>query len=1163
MIKGFRCLYFVAVLGCILPAAGAAGSTLGWRTFSKDENTWIYSPRGLMLFSTLSRSIKPVTIDATRPVDTLTDCVEYDGYLWVACNAGIYQIDLGTQSGERIAMPDDAVKNGKIAQDFDYLWFGTGDTLFQFDKLGREWLTFALPRKIERLIGIWSNGDEVFCLGTDALLRFTVSTEKWNIYPHEKPFGAGAVFYPGSEVFKVLDGATIMRYEPGSFSWQKTSLGGAPKDLFDMGDELYVTDGSIVKQVNASTGMVRPLNIPKIDNIESITVTGDSLTMVTPGRIAAYSISNETMNFTEYEKDFTIQGIQKILPLQSFLVVVTEGTVVLYEKSTKAWQYVPRSGMKQKVQAFTWNEEECVLRYGNGFQSSLSGSMESGMKLESGGYEYDTTIQWRSTDTGYAAEIDKIDSTPLLKLSDPSFYGNVTLHSSDKNDRVADVFFDNTSFITAPKKGLYYRGNRDDYLNTLRVGTTNNEQMASTVLPQVDMEGGGIVLESKKRLEKRDRKVARVAGGSGYVTSRTVTRKLPYRADGTYKLFEDNGSDSTVKKTTTIIPGSMKVMVDGALLDSTYYTLYASTGKLEFNTSAPVDPVSSLTVEYMEQPLPEGDISTVEFIPSRHFGKLHYGTATVSPTEWISAKVGYTGVDRDSLNNIVTAATPIEVRSDKTKLMVKATPEIAYDVQSGAKAGGATLQSRFGSSTGLLFNGRFADSNFVSTDTLTRGFGQLRKEYDATFYHDVRQELPLSYYQHQRFSEGGSENRFEFNAGSHFTSFPFLDLTFSRTVFEKESDAGSAAAVFDSIFQKKDKMYLRLYETSSPFLEKLTRFEKIAYEIGHSEYRTAERGSGEWNNGRLSTLQLTLMPTQRIIMLGEMLYRGSMEIDGAPSSDIIPRTSLQLIDVPKGVDVSGFYNINYKKYWEDHMSTDTISRILNVVLKPGQWFAPLGWFSPRGQISQNIQAQFSGVDVSVWDILNGTDGSRDAEIVKELGVNIFPMDGMLLTNTNKWTEGTRFDGYKFQTINRLQMVFNSRNILTVNYNFKDDQSVSGHNGIMMFEKTWASWLRTTPAALFETQTDSTSNIITAGPKLTLNLNVKNFGIIRLLTNVHEVKFGWNRINGDLHSTPDFTYLFNLRLKIKPNIEIANIEQIQLKEGNYESFISKLNLFVYF
>ncbi len=1148
----------------ILSSIGGAESSLSWRVFNKNENTWIYYPKGLMLFSTLTRTVKPVSIDATRRIDTLTDCIVYDDYLWVSSNAGLYQIDMASQSVERIPFPvDDSTSAGKIGQDMDYLWFVSGRSLWQFDKLGREWFEFPLPETVESPIGLWSNGDEVFCLGRSILFRFTTSTEKWNRYPLDTPLSGKAIFYPGTETFKVIDGNRMLLYQPGSFSWVKTDLGETPVDLFDNGNEIYTSDGSKVRQINCETGMIRPLNIPNVGGIQAITVAGDSVMMVMKDRVAAFSVSQETVNITEYENDFVLSDVQKILPLQPFLVLITGKKIIIYEKVTKAWQYIPRTGMQQKVKVFSWNEEECALRYGGGYQTTLSGNLEIGEALQAAGYEYDTTGYRTEIVDGLRTRVPVVDSELVLNFSRPSVYGQVNMHTADKNDRVADLFFDNTSFSTTPKKGLYYRGNRDDYLNTLRLGTTNNKQMASAVLPQVSMEGGTVVLDSRKKLEKRDRKVARVTGGGGYVTSRTITRKLPYRADGTYYLLENEG-DSTVRSGTAIIPGTIKVLVDGAVIDTTYYTLYTSTGKLEFNTSAPIDPVSSLTAEYQVQPLPDDEkkITDVEFIPSSHFGKLYYGNFTLSPTEWISARVGYTGIDRDSLHSIISAAIPLELRSERAKLMVKATPEFSYDATNNAKAGGVTMQSRLGSSTGLLFNGRYIDSNFVSTDTLTQGIGALRKEYDVTLYHDIRQELPQSYYQHQRFSDLGSENRYEFKSGVHFTGFPFLDLTASRTLFEKIG-GGEEANVFDSLFTKKDKLHFRLYETSSPFLQKLTRFKKISYELGHSEYRSLSRDESEWNHGRVSTLQFTLMPIQRIIMLGEMLYRGSVEIEGAPTSDIAPRLSFQMVDFPKGIDLSGLYSVNYKNFGDRKMSTDTLVRMVNVVLKPGQWFAPLGWFSPRAQISQHVQSSFASVGVPVWDMLTGANGERNAEIVKEVGVNIFPTDGILLTNTNRWVESSRKETVKYQSINRLQLLFDARNIVTSNYNVSLEGENSSHNLLAYYEKIWSGWLRTSPAVLFNAKTDSTGNTISSGPKFTLNLNFKDIGIIRMLSNIHEFQAGWNRVNGELHSEPDISYNFTLRLNLRPNLELSNIEKLQFKEGKFADFLARLILSIYF
>lgn len=1153
----------VLILVCAFSLQAAAAQTgRSWRIFSKNENTWVYHPKGLMLFSSLSRTVKPVTIDAVRAIDTLTDCIDYDGYLWVSCNAGLYQVDGASQSVERIPLPgSDSTAMGKIAQDADYMWLGTTEKLLQFDKLGREWFTFELPQAMERIVGLWSNGDEVFCIGNKVLYRFTTSTEKWNTYPLEQPFGNDAIFYPGTGVFKVIDGKMVYLYQPASFSWQITDLGELPVDIYDRESELYCNfGGNKVKLINCSNGMVQPYNIPNIEGVQNISLTGDSLLMVQEKRVSAYSLTGDIVNVTEFENGKKISGVEKILPLQEFIVMITAEEIVVYEKKTKAWQYIKRSGMEQKVQKFSWNEEECALRPGNGVKSVMSGNIEMNMALKSDGYEYDTTYGWEDRG-GSLTWVEHVDSQSLLKLVLPEYYGNVTLHSSDKNDRVADLFFKNSSSSTAPVKGVYYRGNKDDYLNTLKVGTTDNEQMTTELLPKVDMEGGSVVFESRQRLEKRDRKVARLAGGAGYITSRTITTKLPYRADGTYYLL-NTGSDSVPREKISIIPGSMRVIVDGAVLDTTYYNLYNSIGKLQFNTSTPIDPVSALTVEYQVEPLPNGSISDVEIIPSSHFGKLQYGTATVSPTEWVSAKIGYTGIDRDTLHQIITASTPLELRNDKTKMMLKATPEFSYNVFNGSKAGGATLQSRLGGKTGVLFNTRFADDNFVSTDTLTTGLGALRFEYDAAVNHDLRQELPLSYYQHQRYGENGAENRFEFKSGVHYTNFPFLDLTMSRTVFDKNDDEDELN-VFDSMFHKKDKLQLRLYETSARKLEKITGFNKIAYEIQHSEYRSTTQNDNTWNSGRVSTLQFTLIPIQRIVLLGEMLYRGSMEMEGAPSADIIPRISFQLIDVPKGVDVSGYYFVNNKRYWSDQLSTDTITRSVKVVFRPGQWWAPLGWFTPRAQLTQNIQTLFGDPDPTPWQVLTGDDGLKTRDIIREVGVNIFPSDGMTFTNTNRWSESSLREGYRFATVNRMQLVFNSRNIVTATYNYTGEDPYYVQNGLLMYEKTWTSWLRTSPAAMMDAKKDSTGSLFSAGPKLTVNLNFQDLGILRMLNNMYDVKVSWNKAHGELHSVPDVSYNFSLRLKLKPNLELSNDELLQFKEGKYDDFVSRLNLFVYF
>ena len=155
-------------------------------------------------------------------------------------------------------------------------------------------------------MGLWSNGEEVFYLGSKVLYRFTTSTEKWNPYPLDGQLGAGAVFYPGADGFKVVDGAQVLLYQPASFSWVKTDVGAPTLDIADKGSIMYFTDGSQVREVNCETGLVKPLIIPNVAGISAIALAADSIMMVMSKRVAAYSLTKETMNIMDYEKDFSI-----------------------------------------------------------------------------------------------------------------------------------------------------------------------------------------------------------------------------------------------------------------------------------------------------------------------------------------------------------------------------------------------------------------------------------------------------------------------------------------------------------------------------------------------------------------------------------------------------------------------------------------------------------------------------------------------------------------------------------------------------------------------------------------------------------------------------------------------------------------------------------------
>ena len=377
------------------------------------------------------------------------------------------------------------------------------------------------------------------------------------------------------------------------------------------------------------------------------------------------------MDFIEYSEDLDPSSIEKISFHDKFLVVIYESFIALYDFANRSWQKSSRGEFKQKLKAVTWDDKGFVARYAPGYQSSLTGSFEENFSLRMKGFKYDTLVHTRRVD-GRVIRDTTIDSIRIFGYSLPSLpLMNLNLRTTYPNDRNLDITFNNTSLSTVPNKGIYYQGNRDDRLNSIRIGSTSNSQFSSTTLPAVQIEGGSVVVESKKRTEKRDRKVLRVAAGSGLITTKTRWCTLPYRSDGTYYLinktksitdstdndedimdsdiYDVSNSDTLNADTTRIVPGSVRVWVDGEQLDSTQYTFYSLTGKLQFSPNAPIDAVSIITIQYKIQTIPDGGINEVELIPEHNFGLMHYGSVTVSPTDWISARVGIVGLDADTI----------------------------------------------------------------------------------------------------------------------------------------------------------------------------------------------------------------------------------------------------------------------------------------------------------------------------------------------------------------------------------------------------------------------------------------------------------------------------------------------------------------------------------
>jgi hypothetical protein len=1179
------------ILGILLFISSIFSAPLDWRIYKNENSAWICSATEIQVFTPATRNLRSLTIDQTRLVNRLYDFVEYDGFLWVTSDAGVYKVDMNTMGAERIALPGDSIIDGHIAIDMDYMWIATTQTLFKYDQLGQEWLKYPLPEAIPVVNGVYSNGDEVFCVAGTKLYRFTVSTEKWDVFPNSKEVSLQSQLVPGSSSFKFIDGAYVRVYKPSSYSWDNISTGKNLVDYIDEDSVVYYCAGKNVCKLNAVNSAIRPFDIPGIDTVYAIEKLSDTVIVATGKRLIKFDTKSSGMDFIEYSTDLKSTELEKVIVQGNFIITVYSSSFAIYDKENRGWQIIPRSSLKKNIKHFSWDNDGMTARYAPGYQSFLRGSIEEGMVFKYKGYEYDTTVKIKLI-SGKVTRDTTFDSTRVFGYTIPKVpLMNLNLRTSDPNDRSLDLFINNTSLSTPAEKGLYYKGNRDDRLNNIRAGTTSNDQLSSMTLPEIQLEGVSAGLESKMRVEGRDRKLVKIAGGSGYITSRTEWRTLPYRSDGSYYLMKkrkdltdsttvdstlSDAIDSTVadtalvkgnRDTLQIIPGTVRVWIDGELLDSTYYTFYSPTAKLLFTSNAPVDPASAITIQYKIQTIPDEGIDEVEFIPEHNFGMLDFGALTISPKEWISARVGFTGLSRDTaryssglreISPIVNVSTPLEFRNQTPNLFLKLNPEYSYNSKTGKQAGSASLQSRIGNRTGLILNGMFADKGYATTDTLSYGYGAMRKQYDGTISYDIKTELPLRYYQHYRDAQNGTESRYSAFAGAHFQGLPFFDVTLSRTSIDHRSLSDTTVTTFDSLWNTKDKLHLRLYERSSKFLEQLTHFKRISYDISHSEYRR-EFDVTDWLSGRLTTAEFTMAPISQIILTGNVYYRKDGNVKNLPTSSGRQSLDLQTIDAPKGVDFHAMYYMNYGKYSSGDSCTDTIARTIDVILKPGMWHSALKWFSPRFGLSKDLYCRFNVSKPNTSALITGSGAVKIGSSRKKVGINIFPSDAILFRNLNELTDVDTSEVFK--TSNDLQIWSGTKNFWQAiwNYSTKNDQ----HYGSLSYDRIWTHWLRTAPGFSTDFVIDSLGSKQNYGPNLKINFNLQDVSFLKLLVNSHDFKLSWEKRNGMLKNSAGITYTFNISVVLLPNIQLNNFESIKYEENVLNDFQSRTSLIVNF
>ncbi len=1140
---------------------------LSWQTFSNGKISWIYNGTSIFVYSSDSRNVYPLTLDQTRTTGAIHDIIEYEQSLLISTEAGIYQIDMSTQAIERITFSDDNNRTGKLASDMDYLWLSTDDTLFRFDKLGREWQSFPAPEKFTKC-AIISDGTTVECLGQKMLYTFTIGTEKWNRFASDISSFDSSYFIKSSRSITQISGNRLHIYVPNTQIWELIKSDNVILDAWVESDVTYFSTIDKIYKLEKNT-VLKQLDINITEPIVSFTKNNFDMCLSMKSRLMFYNTTKSEFSFLDYPS--IKEGVlpEKVV-YKSDLLLFYKDAISIYNFSSKTWSGIEakQNNSQSKV---SWTDAGPMLQYKPGFYTNVKGFIESKSSLNSAGFIHDSVrVGWDSLNNPiYAA--DSTDSTLLVKWTKPDFIADVNIHTADADGRTLDVSFNNTNSSVPATKLAIYKGASGDIVQTVRGGTCETDVMKSKLSIPVSYEGLQIGLDTKSKLKDKDRKIAKMSAGAGFITSRSNWKVLKYRPDGNYQLEStpvdtliNTLSDSITidslaitqiadsltqkKDIVQLLPGTVRVWVDGVELDAKYFAFYRLTNSLQISMDAPVDPSSLISVTYKVQPLPRNGNKEIEFKPFYNFGETFYGTGIISPLSWLSIRGGVENIKKDSTQSIVNFAVPVEYRKENPNLLLKVTPEYSFNPQTKSSAGAVDIQSRIGKNLGITFNGLIADTGFSTADTFTRGFGKIKNEYNFSTNYNLKPEIPITYSQHRYSALSGTESGYNAQTGVHYQGFPFLDFDISRVILD--DNLKDTNNLFDSIFHIKDRFMIKLYETSSPYLAKLTHFQKVKYELTHTQYRYNSLFDDNFKSGRSTVGKLTLNPVQPVTCIISSETKNG-DLGNNLTSYIAPSIQLVTVEFPKGVNFMGTYSSVANKYADIDSSSISVNRQLTLTLRPGRWNNKLGWFSLNGSIKQSINGTDTSSDLSTGDYFTGAIGIQRKQLDKGAGLNVFLNETFFLSNQNTWSENDSTE--TFSSNNNFKFYFNSKNNWNNTVNFTTNYDDFSFKGLTEYNWRALTWLQLKPSFELTYTNDSSASRQTIAPLLEVSLSMNKWLFIRSLTNLHSLKLQWNKVNNVPNEHPDLEYVFMLILHTLPNITLNNQESFTFSNGGFSSF----------
>lgn len=1148
--------------GVLAPSTGQT-APYQYRTFNGTQTMWFVGPDGVLAYSVETETVRGVPLAPGVETERIHDVIEDEGSLWVLSSRGLHTLNLSTGTVQAMPFATDTLPFGKLAADIDYLWLAGEGVVWQYDKLGMEWLSFDLPgaNDSSEVLGLHSDGDNLYCVGLATAWVFSIYDEKFQQYPVDAgSVGGDALALGTDEAITFYSAEGITRFLCEAKQWERVAGSEELRDFFLEDQTLYFLAGQRAVEYDYGSSFGRTLDLRGLTEYRSLSKVADKLYVLTAGALSTYDVTDQSVEALPPPP--IPEGATVILSnwVGPGLLVITDKGALLYDQEMDNWRTIEIAAARGGARAWSWDEEGLQVRYDRERRTILNGTVEAyyrGLRSE---LRYDTSGVSISYDTTMVDDsmvvsivrtpvLDSSNSTLFLLLPErPNVYADVTLHSDLGSNRYLDVYFDNANTSRPVEMGARYQGDRTDVLSRVEAGTVDLEHMSSPVLPDVLTRGGSATLQSRRRLEQRDRAMLRANAAGGAIVSRTLWQTLDYNAAGSYKvanpLVDSLGA--------IVVPGTMRLWVDGAELEQGEdFTFVAVGQQLTLMRADLVDPTSVVTVSYEIQTVPDVGLERVQVVPDRDFGNAALATARYSPTSWLSAEAGYLAVDRDDLAHTALFGAPLEFRPQDGRFFLKADPRLAVNTGSGAAAGSVGLQGRAGSRTSVEFDGVWASRSFATTDSLSRGYGALTGETDGAISFDIVKDATVGYSNYWMQSRHGSRLRHEFSGGLHFPRFPFLDVSLSRDELDVIMPPGPGDTVADTIDSRKDRLRVTLEEASSPFVEKLLHIKRLRYQLAYTEYRSTSNLSGLTDAGRSVYGSLTLVPVSSILVDGSGYYRRNP--DGELNfSDMGTLLYVQTSDAPKGVDVSARHRTNFANRTSSDTSVSRIDRSLQLILKPGSWTRALGWFSPRGGVSQSVECTYPVHDPGIAELVVArTD--RSANTLKgTVGVHVFPTSGLLFKNDNVWTDGDSSSA--FTTTNWIQWIIGNKGRIIAQYVYGSEGGTAlSHNAYALYARTWLPWLRSVERVKFSYTGSDTSSVSTIGPQVDVYLSARDVRFIRILENSHRFGLDWHIDDGVFGGTPDINYLFRLEVLIRPNITFETLNTLAFRQGAFDGY----------